>query len=94
MSKAKDDVISQKQFLAAESLKLANQALGFLEDQISECSTRDLVAIYSAAVKVHREITTDIVALQDPESKSEAELAREYTPTIDKLLEQLKKKGN
>lgn len=94
MSKIKDDVISQKQFLAAESLKLANQALGYLEDQISECTTRDLVAIYSAAVKVHRDITTDIVVLQDPESRSEMDLAKEYTGTVDKLLEQLRNKGS
>ena len=94
MSKLKDDIIKQKEFLAAESLKLANQALGFLEDQISECSTRDLVAIFSSAVKTHRDIISDIVALQEPESASEQELARHYSGTVDKLLDQIKNKGS
>jgi hypothetical protein len=62
-SKAKDAVIKQKESLAEESLKVANEAIGLLQDQMSECSTRDLVQIFSAAVKAHREITEDIVVL-------------------------------
>ena len=68
---SKDAVIKQKEFLAEEALKVANEAIGLLQDQMSECSTRDLVQIFSASVKAHREITEDIVLLTAKEAPSE-----------------------
>lgn len=77
-SKEKQAIIRQKEVLAEEALKVANEAIGLLQDQMSECSTRDLVQIFSASVKAHREITEDIVILTAKEAPSEQELAREY----------------
>lgn len=88
-SKEKENVIKQKEFLAAETLKVANEAIGLLQDQISECSTRDLVQVFSAAVKAHREITDDIVILTTKESPSEESLAREYDGKVEELLKRI-----
>ena len=89
MSESKDAVIKQKEMLAEESLKVANEAIGLLQDQMSECSTRDLVQIFSAAVKAHREITDDIVVLTAKEAPSEQELAREYDGKVEELLKRI-----
>ena len=89
MSDSKDAVIKQKEMLAEESLKVANEAIGLLQDQMSECSTRDLVQIFSAAVKAHREITDDIVVLTAKEAPSEQELAREYDGKVEELLKRI-----
>jgi hypothetical protein len=88
-SNAKDAVIKQKEFLAEEALKVANEAIGLLQDQMSECSTRDLVQIFSASVKAHREITEDIVVLTAKESPSEESLAREYDGKVEELLKRI-----
>jgi hypothetical protein len=87
---AKENVIKQKEVLAQESLKVANEAIGLLQDQMSECSTRDLVQIFSAAVKAHREITDDIVVLTTKEKPSEESLAREYDGKVEELLKRIK----
>jgi hypothetical protein len=92
MAKSRDDILKEKEFLAAESLKVANEALGYLQDQLPECSTRDLVSIFNSAVKTHRDIVSDIVSLTETESKAEAELAREYDSKVDVLLNKLKGK--
>jgi hypothetical protein len=90
MSKSKQDIITQKEHLATEALKVATEALGYLQDQLPECSTRDLVSIFNSAVKTHRDIVSDIVALTaTDESKSEAELAREYDGKVGELLKKL-----
>ena len=90
MTKSREDILAQKEFLAAETLKVANEALGYLQDQLPECSTRDLVSIFNSAVKTHRDIISDIVALTDQESKEEQKLSKEYTGTVDELLKKLK----
>ena len=90
MAKSRDEILAQKEFLAAETLKVANEALGYLQDQLPECSTRDLVSIFNSAVKTHRDIISDIVALTDQESKEEQKLSKEYTGTVDELLKKLK----
>jgi len=89
MSKEKDAIIQQKEFLANEALKVANEAIGLLQDQMSECSTRDLVQLFSAAVKAHREITGDIVVLTTPEPESEKVLARDYDGKVEELLKRI-----
>ena len=85
----KDAIGRQKEFLAEEALKVANEAIGLLQDQMSECSTRDLVQIFSASVKAHREITEDIVVLTTKETPSEQELAREYDGKVEELLKRI-----
>lgn len=85
----KNAVVRQKEFLAEEALRVANEAIGLLQDQMSECSTRDLVQIFSASVKAHREITEDIVTLTKPEPASEKELAREYDGKVEELLKRI-----
>jgi hypothetical protein len=90
MAKSREDILAQKEFLAAETLKVANEALGYLQDQLPECSTRDLVSIFNSAVKTHRDIISDIVALTEQESKEEQKLSKEYTGTVDELLKKLK----
>jgi hypothetical protein len=85
----REDVVRQKEFLAAEALKVANEAIGMLQDQLSECSTRDLVQIFSASVKAHREITEDIVVLTAKEAPSEETLAREYDGKVEELLKRI-----
>jgi hypothetical protein len=89
MSKSKDDILKQKEFLASEALKVANEALGYLQDQLSECSTRDLVAIFNSSIKCHRDIVSDILAITETESKAESELSKEYGSKVDELLKKL-----
>ena len=86
---AKDEIVKQKEFLAQEALKVANEAIGMLQDQLPECSTRDLVQIFSASVKAHREITEDIVVLTAKEPASEQELAKEYDGKVEELLKRI-----
>jgi len=88
-SKEKDAVVKQKENLAQESLRVAMEAIGLLQDQMSECSTRDLVQIFSASVKAHREITEDIVVLTAKETPSEESLAREYDGKVEELLKRI-----
>jgi phosphate uptake regulator len=92
MAKTKEDILKDKEFLATESLKVANEALGYLQDALPECSARDLVAIFNSAVKTHRDIVSDIVSLTEQDSKSEQELAKEYDSKVDQLLNKLKGK--
>jgi hypothetical protein len=86
---ARDAVVKQKEFLASESLKVANEAIGMLQDQLPECSTRDLVQIFSASVKAHREITEDIIVLTAKEAPEEEILAREYDGKVEELLKRI-----
>ena len=88
-STAKDAIVKQKESLAHEALLVANEAIGLLKDQMSECSTRDLVQIFSASVKAHREITEDIVVLTTKEAPSEKELAKEYDGKVEELLKRI-----
>lgn len=86
---AKDAIIKQKESLAEQALLVANEAIGMLQDQLPECSTRDLVQIFSASVKAHREITEDIVVLTAKESSSEESLSREYDGKVEELLKRI-----
>ena len=88
-SREKDAIVKQKENLAQESLRVAMEAIGLLQDQMSECSTRDLVQIFSASVKAHREITEDIVVLTAKEAPSEEYLAREYDGKVEELLKRI-----
>lgn len=85
----KEAVIKQKEFLASEALKVANETIGMLQDQLSECSTRDLVQIFSASVKAHREITEDIVVLTAKITPSEETQTKEYDGKVEELLKRI-----
>jgi hypothetical protein len=90
MAKNKEDILKQKEVLASESLQVANDALGYIQDQLPECSMRDLIAVFNSAVKTHRDIVSDIVALTSTdESKSEQDLAKEYDGKVGELLKKL-----
>jgi hypothetical protein len=90
MAKNKEDILKQKEVLATESLQVANDALGYIQDQLPECSMRDLIAVFNSAVKTHRDIVSDIVALTaTDESKSEQDLAKEYDGKVGELLKKL-----
>jgi hypothetical protein len=90
MAKSREDILAQKEFLAAEALKVANETLGYIQDQLPECSTRDLVSIFNSAVKTHRDIISDIVSLTESDTKEEQTLAKEYNGKVDDLLKKLK----
>jgi len=85
----REEAIRLKEALAQDTLKVAQEALGYLEDQLPECSTRDLVSIFNSAMKVHREILSDIVTMSEVETKGEQELAKEYGGKVDELLKKL-----
>lgn len=89
MAKSRDEILKQKEFLASEALKVANEALGYIQDQLPDCSTRDLVSIFNSAVKTHREIVSDIVTLTESDSKSEQQLALEYEGKVGELLKKI-----
>ena len=46
----REEAIRLKEALAQDTLKVAQEALGYLEDQLPECSTRDLVSIFNSAM--------------------------------------------
>lgn len=84
-----DRIIEQKSKLAEKVLKVAEQALGDIEATMSEAPVRDLINIFNSSIKVHRDLMSDIVAIQESESKQEKELAKEYTSKVDDLLKKL-----
>jgi len=86
---AKAAIIKQKEFLAEASLKVSCEAISMLEDQLPECSTRDLVQIFSASVKAHREITEDIIVLTAKEAPEEEASPKEYDGKVEELLKRI-----
>ena len=86
---ARNEILRQKEFLAEASLKVSCEAISMLEDQLPECSTRDLVQIFSASVKAHREITEDIIVLTAKETPEEESSGREYDGKVEELLKRI-----
>jgi hypothetical protein len=86
-----EKVIQQKSALAEKVLKVAEQALGDIEATMGEAPIRDLINIFNSSIKVHRELMSDIVAIQETESKAEKDLAKdkEYVSKVDDLLKKL-----
>ena len=84
-------IVEQKSKLAEKVLKVAEQALGDIEATMGEAPVRDLINIFNSSIKVHRDLMSDIVAIQESESKQERELAKsqEYTSKVDDLLKKL-----
>lgn len=82
-------IIEQKSKLAEKVLKVAEQALGDIEATMDEAPLRDLVQVFNSSLKAHRDLLSDIISIQDIESKQEKELAKEYTGKVDELLKKL-----
>ena len=89
MESRNERIVEQKSKLAEKVLKVAEQALGDIEAIMGECSPRDLINIFNSSIKVHRDLLSDIVSIQETESKQEKELAREYSSKVDSLLKKL-----
>jgi len=85
-------VLAQKEKLAAEVLQVAEDALEDIKVSMGEASIKDLITIFNSAVKTHRDLMTDIVSIQDKESKDEERLASEYTGRVDELLKKINHK--
>lgn len=86
-------IIEQKSKLAEKVLKVAEQALGDIEATMGEAPVRDLIQIFNSTIKTHRDLMSDIVSIQETESKQERELAKEYTGKVDDLLRKLSQGG-
>ncbi len=86
---ANSKIIASKEKLAADVLEVAQDALEDIKVCMSEASVKDLIQIFNSAVKTHRDLMSDIVAIQDKESKEEKQLAVEYTGKVDELLKRI-----
>ena len=82
-------IIAQKSKLAEKVLKVAEQALGDIEATMGEAPLRDLVQVFNSSLKAHRDLLSDIISIQETESKQERELAKEYTGRVDELIKKL-----
>jgi hypothetical protein len=89
MESRNEKIVEQKAKLAEKVLKVAEQALGDIEATMGEAPIRDLINIFNSSIKVHRDLMSDIVAIQESETKQEKELAKEYTSKVDDLLRKL-----
>jgi len=82
-------IIASKEKLAADVLVVAQDALDDIKAVMSEASVKDLIQIFNSAVKTHRDLMSDIVAIQDKETKEEESLAKEYSGKVDELLKKI-----
>lgn len=89
MAKSNDQIIQQKERLAAEVLQVADDALQDIKATMGEAGVRDLLNIFNSAVKCHRDLMSDIINIQDKETKEEQQLAKEYTGKVDELLKKI-----
>jgi hypothetical protein len=96
----KDQILRNKAKLAENALRLAETTLGDLEVCAGEASVRDLLNIFTASLKAHRELTADILAIEKEdaeaaekakESQSERDLSAQYDGKVAELLKNLKK---
>lgn len=84
-----EKIIAQKEKLAADVLQVAEDALEDIKVCMGEAGVRDLISIFTTSVKAHRELMSDILTLQDRESKEEQQLASQYTGKVDELLKRI-----
>jgi len=89
MAKSNEQIVEQKERMAADVLQVAEDALQDIKACMGEAGVRDLLNIFNSAVKTHRELMSDIITIQDKESKQEKELAKEYTGKVDELLKKI-----
>ena len=93
MPKSNDQIIQQKERLAAEVLQVADDALQDIKVCMGEAGIRDLLNVFNSAVKTHRDLMSDIISIQDKETKDEQKLATEYTGKVDELLKKIANKS-
>jgi len=89
MENKNSKILAQKEKLAGEVLQVAEDALEDIKVCMSEASVRDLLNIFNSAVKTHRDLMSDIVAINDKESESEEKLAQQYSGKVDELLKRI-----
>ena len=91
MAKSNEQIIAQKEKLAADVLQVADDALQDIKACMGEAGVRDLLNIFNSAVKTHRDLMSDIIGIEDKQSKEEEKLAQEYTGKVDELLKKISK---
>ena len=91
MSNKQESIISQKEKMAADVLQVADDALQDIKACMGEAGVRDLLNIFNSAVKCHRELMSDIISIEDKQSKEETKLAQEYEGKVDQLLKKISK---
>ena len=84
-----EKIIQSKEKLAADVLEVARDALEDIKVCMPEAGIRDLINIFNSAVKTHRDLMSDVIAITDKESKEEQVLAKEYGGKVDELLKKL-----
>ncbi len=89
MTNSNDKIIENKEKLAADVLEVARDALEDIKVCMPEAGIRDLINIFNSAVKTHRDLMSDVIAISERESKEEKNLAQEYTGKVDELLKKL-----
>ncbi len=84
-----EKIIQNKEKLAADVLEVARDALEDIKVSMPEAGIRDLINVFNSAIKCHRDLMSDVVTLQDRETKEEQKLASEYTGKVDELLKKI-----
>ena len=87
----KAKIIDQKIKLSEDVLQVAEEALKNIKMSMADAQVRDLVSIFTSAVKVHRDLVSDVANIEEKESssKQEKQLAKEYTSKVDELLKKI-----
>lgn len=91
MTSKNDKIIAQKEKLAADVLQVADDALQDIKATMGEAGVRDLINIFNSAVKCHRDLMSDIIGIEEKQSKEEDKLAEQYTGKVDELLKKISK---
>ena len=89
MENPNSKILAQKEKLAANVLQVAEDALEDIKVTMAEAYVKDLITIFNSSIKVHRDLMSDIIAIQDKESASEEKLASEYEGKVDQLLKRI-----
>ena len=91
MTSKNENIIAQKEKLAADVLQVADDALQDIKASMGEAGVRDLINIFNSAVKCHRDLMSDIIGIEEKQSKEEDKLAEQYTGKVDELLKKIGK---
>ena len=91
MTSKNEKIIAQKEKLAADVLQVADDALQDIKSCMGEAGVRDLINIFNSAVKCHRDLMSDIIGIEEKQSKEEDNLAKEYEGKVDALLKKIGK---
>ena len=89
MSNKHEKIIAQKEKMAADVLQVADDALQDIKAVMGEAGVKDLIVIFNSAIKTHRDLMSDIISIEDKQTKEEEKLAQEYTGKVDELLKKI-----